>query len=662
MDIIKIVNLALYVPMAMVFSFFCVFFLIAGYKKGFWRSLISLGMSVGATVLSLVLGKLLGRILAGPIAKGIANKLLADADIPVALVTSLMQSVLQAVLTFVFFGIFFVIALILLKVFSQKLHFPLMDKEPADNKGLRLAGMGVRLLDAVIVTLVVLIPLYGPMAVSLPIVSGVANAASGTGNATSSVPTTSYSVVTMASVPSQPANNTDILAELLKTVDQHPTLGIYKRGPASLMVRSLSTVSLGGESIDTAQILWAIEGTIERFTIFNDADGQERFDALAELVGFMRENVIEKSWCYDIVQAIHNEVDKIAAEMPTDGNLSADDDMYYMQFMLSLLDTDRDTFKSNGVALLEFMEYALENDFITFYRSSNYEALSPEFYEKLGALINHSKQAVVLKKELFIEATGILFDTKEGAANFINQYIPDEPLPKELQKQEAEAFMRIFFEKGPIYTLEALVRHPSISYEDVKPLFTQQVWDAYIQQINFFGLDSSAYPATFDIMHKQLAAYETAPLLNYSYADYARALVSFAGSLKEDTYFRSFRATDTLLQDLINTLSDEIYQESPYDAAKIKQLLQQALEDAKKQPGVWGYVDIISVYKGESEQVFTLQPEYSFDGLPEGGNSIIIMRPGEDGGFVVSPDGDGSFVATPDDSGIVYQPSPDGIE
>ena len=677
MNIVSVVNLALYIPIILVFALCCTFFLISGYQKGFWRSFISLGMSLGSILIGLLLGKLFGWILAGPIAKSLAEKLLTDTDVPLQLLNSIVQSIMQGGLTFVFFGIFLIAALILSKNLSKKIHFAKMDDEPTDQKGLRYAGMGLRFLDAIIVTLVVLIPLYGPLAMTMPIASRFVNIASGNSNATASAPInpsaipnttsgvsqttlsitdTTYRVVNLdAAMPNMVPGIPDMVPEtsskpstmeqLVTTIEGNPILVIYKQGPASLMVRSLSTVSLGGESIDAAQIMWAIEGTIDRFDAYAHADGQEQADALEELVRFMRVNVVEKSWSYDVLQALRKEMNKYQG-------VEEDLDLIY-----ALTDTDRNTYRSNGIALLEFIEYALQNEFMTFYRSSDYEALTPEFYEKLGALINHSEQAVALKKILFIEHGDALFAQKQQTADFISQHIPNQPLPKELQKQEAESFMRIFFEKGPINTAEALVRHPKITYEDVKPLLNQQLWSTYIQSGSFFGRDPVKYTEALAVMHTQLANYETAPLKNHTFSQYAHTLLSFNDFLLEVPYTYTFTATDVLLQELIDTVSDELYQSSALDTEKVKQILAQALEEAKKQPGVSGYIYIKAVYDGISEELFVPEQDVKYEDMFQGGGTIIIPGIDEDYTIQVLPNDDQATQPVTPDNGFIMIPN-----
>lgn len=213
--------------------------------------------------------------------------------------------------------------------------------------------MGIRWLDAVIVSLALLLPLYGSLSVVAPPAASIASAA---GSSSSSA------------------------AQVLREVEQHPMVAAYKSGPAALVVEGVPNVSIGGESFAPTEIMEALDGTINRYIAFAAADGEPKAEALAELVRYLRTDVIEKDWSYNILCIVRQEKGKY---------LEQEEDPIGQQ-IYALTDMTKTEYESNGVAFLEFMDYALSNDFMIFYRSSDYEALSPEFYEKLGALINHS--------------------------------------------------------------------------------------------------------------------------------------------------------------------------------------------------------------------------------------------------------------------------------
>jgi hypothetical protein len=604
MDITKIAGFALFIPFIIVFGICCLLFLKTGYKKGLWRSLISLGASVASFIVSMLLGRLLGWLLAGPIA-GIVP---VGQGATGVLTRAVVQGAIQAVLALIFFAIFFLIAVIVAKKLSKKIHFEKMDKEPQDKKGYRYAGLGIRTVDAIIVSLALLLPLYGSLSIVAPPAATISKMSAGGGSSTA--------------------------ASLLEAVSDHPLVEVYKGGPAGLMVQSVATVNVGGESLDPTEIMQALEGTAYRFAKFQNADGEQRAAALADLVRYMQNNVVNKDWSYDIMRAgrqlmgfyLEQESDPVG------------------QQMYELLNMSRQEFKSNGMELLGFVDYALSNNFMTFYKHSDYETLSPEFYEKLGGLVNHSKQAIAFKKTLMKEAAAELFGDAQQADAFIEQYITDEPIAKELQKQEGEAFMRIMFETyGKIDRVEAFARHPNIGYAGAKDLLTETVLVEELGYRNEYGQTLDNRARIQAVLQAKLATYETAPMTNIAFKNYAQAVVSIDRVISGQEDW-GFYATDALLEELLRDLPAEYFTGSA--GQKVKALLQQALTEAKQNPGKRGDVNLYRAYIGESDQVFNLWDVY--DGYASSGTAYA----GDGGMLAIQPDAN---VA-----GLVMQTNPDG--
>ena len=566
MDIAIILNLILWIPMVLAFSFFCTFFLLAGYKKGFWRSLISFAMTLISAGVSLPLSKLLSKVLAEPVVHRFVERFATDADVPIHLISSILQGIMQAFFAFLFFGIFFVIFMILSKVFSKKIHFERMDNEPKDQKSLRFAGMALRFLDAVVVTLVLLIPLYGPIAMAMPVASGL--------------------------VAVNP-DNSATQAGLVERVNSNPILVVYTSQPTASVVNTLSAVELSGERFDVAECMWAIEGIVNRYNTYLSAEEEAKNAALSDLVGFLQENVIEEEWSYHMTQILRNEILSYSGENP------------YSSLLCELLDMDRETYVSNGVALLEFVEYCLEEDFKDFYASRDYTCLPAEFYERFGALINYSEEAILLKKLIMTDAVSPVFDSPAEAGAFIATHVSDEPLPKELQAQEGKAFLQILMGNTGFELLEALVRHPGISYEELMPRLVIELENTYPQDCYYRYQSFLTDPAFLNALEVQFASYETAPLSKLGLGVYTNSLIGFAANISTNSYPTDFYANDALLEDIIRTVGEDFYQNSPIDSQQIRQLLLQALEEAKEYPGVMGYIDIMGAYSGEQEQVFS---------------------------------------------------------
>ena len=605
MDIISVVSLALSVPIAIFFVIFGSVFLASGYKNSFWRSLVSLGATIVAILISFLLGKLAGILVAAPACAGILDVILKAAPAEAGMIKIVLQSVIQVALTLFFFGLFMIISLAVCKKIGKSLPWEKVQNDPVDGRSMRLAGMGIRFLDAIIVTLALLLPLYGTLAFAASPLSTVANMAG--------------------------ADNE--VAAVLNAVEQHPTTKIYKSGPAASLYRGLSTANIGGESFGLASMAETVAGTVRRFDAFTNSDGQQRADALSDLTQYLLKNVVEEPWCYNLVTVAQDELKKINEPVP--------------QQIAQVLEMSELEFKENSVALLSFVNYALDNGFMTFYDSSDYEALPEEYYVRLGELLNFSDQAIELKKMLMKESAVALFrkgwdsDAEEiataQASEFIDQYITNTPLTKEQYQQEGEAFMLMTFAHSDCDVLEAFVRYPSIQCENVLDLIEDNVL-AELYGDEYTDLDISRI---LPLLQAKLSACETAPIRNVTSKEYFQAVIS-VGAMLDGCNHDDFTATDALLQELLDNAGNDFFKSDAVSAKKVKKLLTQALDEAKQKPGVRGWVCLERAYNGESDTVFEVSLGTGWFGVNSETGEIIFgtgeSLAGDVGSFDVNPE------------------------
>ena len=571
MQYIDLINIALYIPFFILFLIFGIAFCVTGYKNGVWRSLTSLIATVCALLISIGLGKLLGQVVSGPLSSFIFGILSRNAEDVPALVESGINIFLQLLLTLLFYGLILIISAPIMKSLGKRLPWQRLQEAPGAQVAHRFAGLGIRMIDAFVLILALLLPLYGGLAHTMPSASlfvGIAEADS-------------------------PA-----LAQVLHTVESHPTVKVYTNGPAASACSELTDLSVSGQSLDMTAIASGAEGILSRFMAFDEADGPERFAALEELVRYLREEVINEPWSYSLICIVREELQKSGDPMAIE--------------FAELLVLSEEEFLANANVLLDFVDYALSNGFITFYKSSDYESLPPEFYEKLGSLINYSEQAIVLKKWILADSARELFLRDLGhdgavaaaaAEAYVDRYIPNTPTAPALQRREGEAFMRIVFSIHTCDILEGFARHPAVGYAGTKQLLTE----AFIRN-NLFHIElTDNISGVMPILQHRLASYESAPLRNDTFTDYIDAIFQIDGMLRKNVY-GYFRATDALLKDLTVDLKGSFFVSNHVDGERVRSLLYQALNEAQKTPGVMGWVDLYGVYYGTSQSIFEIQP------------------------------------------------------
>lgn len=504
----------LFIPFGLLLVIFAAIFLTVGYKKDLGRSLVSLAASAVALVVSLLLAKLLGWLLSGGAASLLSGLLPAEEGMGGSLVQSVAQSAAQAVLSFVLFGLFFIIALIVLKSVGKKISWDKLDKLNTGTAKTKVAGMGVRLVDALLVVLMLLLPLYGTLAFAVPPVSavmdlsvtrfmkgdtpalsdGIADEADGLSYDAEEL-LEDYATSDREETPS--ADSDAEMRELVKAVEGHPVLALYKYGPADWVYSSLSSVSMNGQTIDIARAAKVLEGLLDRLMAFveaqEDPDGQKILGACEELVSYTRRNVVEERWFYNIVMAVLGEMDKAVAQLPDDGEETGfESGLETYKQIRSLADMSYADFKSNGVAVLGFAEYILKSDLLQTLQEDPESLFSQEMTKtmeevgtRVGGLINHSKQAVVLKKLVlqqsaysqlrykytYKDADGFVYDYDERSAfeaskAFVDTYCDDEPAAEELWQKEGLAFLLLVVDGGTdLDAVELFARYPQFGGE-----------------------------------------------------------------------------------------------------------------------------------------------------------------------------------------------------
>ena len=503
-------SLLLYIPFLIVGIVTGVIFCIRGYKQGLWRALISLGISVVSVILSLLLGSLLGNILSHPVVGIVPESFYEDAGPMADLVSQFVRGLISDVLAVIFFAALLLALLIVLKLVGERIK---PEEWKPESKGYRWGGVGVRALDAFLVTLLLLLPLYGSIATY---VSPVAKA---------------------RDVVSEEKSREQVY---LSSISENGLVSLYKAGPAAWVQSGLSGFSVGDVDVDLADVAAMLEGAIVRFERVQNAENEEEIaEAVGDLSDFLREEMIEEDFFYQMVHQIRAEAVKRVDEMIDD-----DEEKQLAEFFLDVADVSRDEFEDNGAALLEFISYAVRPEIIGDLSEGNYSKLPTEFYTRFGSLLNHSEQSMALKKyfltatlanDLFLDRPAETDRDSDGlngtgsdardraekaawdrAEQFVANYWPTQALTAEQKQKEAEAFVIIFFESNTANSLEAVARLPYFGADQAIPLLD----DASVLRGFYYSENTVAYiqanPDCLQPLKDRLKDCETTPLTNSS--------------------------------------------------------------------------------------------------------------------------------------------------
>lgn len=399
----QLLKVLLYIPFLAVVAIVGIIYCIKGYKQGLWRALISLGVTVGCAVISLVASRLLAGGLAGVLASLVPLEMLDDVGSLKDFVYRFVEGLTGDLLAILLFSLLFFLSITILKCVGNRL----VRRETfnADSKVMKWAGLGVRVADAVLVALLLLLPLYGTIATYISPATRVAQMAYGTESEA---------------------------VRYMSAVSDHAVVNLYKQGPAAWVQNGLSGFKVGEANVDLAEIAALLNEALEKYEHFCSlTDDEEQLEALADLGDFLRENLIEEEWFFSMVSQLATEAEQYLTEIPDESV------RYYVTETLKLVNTSQEVFASNGIAVLDFASYLLDPENMEFLEAQTPENLPAEFEEKLGNLLNHSEQAAGLKKILLTAAAAELFDNYEYAVN--SEISSDGFASSESAKREEEA-------------------------------------------------------------------------------------------------------------------------------------------------------------------------------------------------------------------------------
>lgn len=507
------INIILCVPFLLVAIVTGIIYLISGFRKGLWHALVSLGVTVVSILVSLLLANLAASLLSGVLVNAIPQSIFAQMPAFSGMAKSFIKGLIQDVLSLIFFSLFFFICLIVLKLVGNRIVSQI-EKLQVSEKGMKFAGMGVRLVDTLLVTFLLLLPLYG------------------------SISTYMTPVVKAKTTNAQQLSTTD---SMLLCVVNHPLVRSYDAGPGEWLYSGLSGFKVNETRINLPEMADTLETTLDLIMEIEQTANEEKVQATLRLNKHLRDNVIESEWCYSLICSVVDEVE-VAMEQYADENTQQQAQPY-----LDLFDMSQKEFESNGMALVDFITYALEHEFMEFYKTSNYEILSQEFLTELGDLINYSDQATALKKLITIQAMASFYEEYDyenydpttyedamlqaqiQAGNFVDDHWGDGKVPQEQRIREAQAFMVMMFENDKSALLEAFSRNPMFGPEVMKPFLKDTVAEeyAYLSSENQTieqWLDK--HPNALKLAQKRLDAYTTAPLSNQLFNAYLESILS----------------------------------------------------------------------------------------------------------------------------------------
>ena len=387
-----LINILLWIPFLLTVTVSGIIFCIAGYRKGLWRALISFGATLVSAIISYIAAKSISPLIA-PVLSGLIPTEEFSAAI---LLIPLIDGIISGVVSIILFAIFMLIITIITKIIASRVK---KDALITKERSKKLGGLAVRAADAVIFSILLLLPIYGTAASYIPTITTLM----------------SYSEDMSSAVT------------YLEAISSHPAVNIANPAPVSAVYDSLSAFDLQGTSISLSKISKTVDETMSFFDNILEKSPEEISEQGIAVINQFEENVIYQDWFYAIAQ----EGFAAASEAAESADIS--------QEMEILLDMSKEDFQANCSAILDIAEYVFEENIFT-ETVNQLESDEPDLSfvyssgldEKLGELFNSTEQTLILKSFLLSEADGELPESLAGLSS--SEPITDPKLQKELGK------------------------------------------------------------------------------------------------------------------------------------------------------------------------------------------------------------------------------------
>ncbi|MBO5213948.1 MAG: hypothetical protein J6B86_04180 [Clostridia bacterium] len=410
----QVISVLLYVPFVLAAIITGIIYCIKGYKQGLYRALISLGVTFLSVGLSLLLSRLLSLALSGLVAKLVPRDLFGEMGSLRDILVSLLSGLVQSGVAILLFGLFLLIFLIVLKIVWNHIK---KDALLPKNNGMKWGGLGVRLVDTVIVAFLLLVPLYGTLATYVPPVESVIKITEGSDSAA---------------------------AEYLSAVSENGMVSLYKGGPSTWIQGGLGTVKIGDVSVNLKDVIDVSGTAVEKFSNLSTCkDRKELMAAISDISKFLRDDVVEEEWFYSVMSEAKN------ALLPALDTLS-EEEKVIMEQVLKVFDLPQEQFATSGVAILDFVSYAVDSGAADFLETGDPEDLPDDFPDKLKTLVEGDE----VSKSLIISMVQDSFIDTEKQEQLLQDAATAEEQEKVLKEikdeaaKKAEEFIDQFLNEG----------------------------------------------------------------------------------------------------------------------------------------------------------------------------------------------------------------------
>ena len=321
----ELFNLILWIPFLLVIACVAIPFCMQGFRKGFFHALLS----TAATVLAAALGFVAARILAPMAVEFLISYLPEFSDenygVFAGIASALAEGLITGLLALIVFAIVLAILTPVCKFLLALVPIP-------RERGLltRTLGAILRLADGIVLSILLLLPLYGTLAVYGPAIN---------------------TIVTITEEPSTDPGDAEELSirDYIQLTADHPVIALYRTEPVTQLYNALSTADTSLGQINIPKMLQTATQTADTFQAL--ADGDVTADDLDALANIDRD-MVESEWFYTAFTTLSEGLLSQAAD--------AEDAPAYLSALQEMTTLSQEDFAQCFTGILDLMEYASE--------------------------------------------------------------------------------------------------------------------------------------------------------------------------------------------------------------------------------------------------------------------------------------------------------------
>ena len=327
----------LWIPILVVLAICMPIFCVQGYKKGLWRALISLGTSIVCVGVSFLVAKLCAAGIVS-VVMNMIPEISFGSGMTETVISSLVGSAITGVVAIFFFGSILFITMIIFKLIAANVK---KDKLITENKPMKFAGLAVRAVDAIVMSLFLLLPFYGTIAAYAP---------------------AAETVVSMI----QPTENEDAdqgdfgifgmdIKDVIGSVTNHPVVKITNTAPFMSVYNGLATAKTEtGGSINIAEMAATMNKAVDGLKTLAEKDPSEFTAEDLEMIEDISRDVIGSDWFYAAVTEMKDEIKDAAI------NKSKPEVREFYENLTVWVEAPKEEFEKISDAVAELFSYAVK--------------------------------------------------------------------------------------------------------------------------------------------------------------------------------------------------------------------------------------------------------------------------------------------------------------